>query len=155
LSAKRLARELNESLQNQNERLSRDVELATRDLQEAKAEADRANQAKGEFLARMSHEIRTPLTAIMGFLDIAMSEGKENERVIEPLMTVQRNSDHLLKLINDVLDVSKIEAGEMGYEIMCCSPELIAREVLVLMQPKASEVGTNVTLRCDESLPRF
>ncbi len=152
LSAKRLARELNESLQQQNERLSEEVELATRDLQAAKAEADRANLAKSEFLARMSHEIRTPLTSIVGFVNIAIDSSKDDE-VLDPLLTVQRNSEHLLSLINDVLDVSKIEAGEMGYEFVPCSMRRIVNEAISLLQPKAKAAGTTLHAQIDDSFP--
>lgn len=153
LSAKRLARELNESLQQQNERLSREVELATMDLQAAKAEAERANIAKSEFLARMSHEIRTPLTSIMGYVDIAIEESQDNERAMNPLLTVHRNSEHLLQLINDVLDVSKIEAGEMGYEFVPSSFANITNEVFQLLRPKAELAGTQLHVQIDEGIP--
>lgn len=153
LSAKRLARQLNESLKEQNERLSREVEIATQELRVATLEAEQANQAKGEFLARMSHEIRTPMTAILGYLDIAMEEGDCPPGCREHLQRVQRNSNHLLALINDILDVSKIDAGEMAYEFVPCSLSEIASGVIELLQKKADTAGTRLSLEIDPSVP--
>jgi len=153
LSAKRLSRQLHESLKEQNERLSRDVEIATQELREATEAAERANRAKSEFLARMSHEIRTPLTAIMGYIRIAMDESESNPECHEHLQRVDRNSKHLLTLINDILDVSKIEAGEMAYEFVPCSMRDIADGVIDLLRPRAQEAGTTLRVDVDEAIP--
>ncbi len=152
LSAKRLARELNESLQEQNERLSREIEIATRDLQVAKMEAERANQAKSDFLARMTHELRTPLTSMIGFLDLAINEddGDQRQRYMQ---TVRRNSTHLLSLVNDVLDVSKIEAGKMTIELGLCSIPDLFEEVVGLLTPRAESEGTTIHIEVDRSVP--
>lgn len=151
LSAKRLARQLNESLQQQNQRLSEEVAIATRELRAARDEAERANEAKGEFLARMSHEIRTPLTAIVGFLDLAQ-EDLETGRG-DHIEVAKRNSKYLLRLVNDVLDVSKIEAGEMAYEIVPCSITEIIRGVVELLSPKAELMGTSMRFEIEDTIP--
>lgn len=152
LSAKRLERELNETLKEQNESLSRDIEIATRDLCRAKSEAEAANQAKSEFLSRMTHELRTPLTAMIGFLEIAMEE-REHEQCLEKLDTVQRNSKHLLGLINDILDMSRIESGEMTFEHIETHPARIAGEVVSLFAQRAEEAGTRLTCEIDPRVP--
>lgn len=84
-----------------------------KELNEAKQEADRANKAKSEFLSSMSHDIRTPMNAIIGMTDIALKNSQDPERVEDCLKKVKLSSKHLLGLINDVLDMSKIESGKM------------------------------------------
>jgi len=84
-----------------------------RKLAQSKAEADRANRAKSEFLSSMSHDIRTPMNAIIGMTDIAMKQEQNPEQTTECLKKIKLSSRHLLGLINDVLDMSKIESGKM------------------------------------------
>lgn len=153
LSAKRLSRQLNESLHLQNERLMAQVAAATADLERARDDAQRASAAKSEFLARMSHEIRTPMSSILGYVEIALEPGTPDREREESLGTVQRNSEHLLHLINDVLDVSKIEAGEMSYERVTVSPRRLVDDVVALMQPKAELKGIALGSDVDPGLP--
>ncbi len=84
-------------------------------LQEAEREAVAGTQAKSTFLANMSHEIRTPLTAILGFTEIALDEAA-NEKQRAALLVTKRNGEHLLQVINDILDISKIESGKFEIE---------------------------------------
>ena len=90
------------------------------ELQEARREAEAANQSKSDFLARMSHELRTPLNAIIGFTRIVKRKGINvlPEKQIENLDKVLISADHLLELINDILDISKIEAGRMDVDLL-------------------------------------
>jgi signal transduction histidine kinase/CheY-like chemotaxis protein len=155
LGAKRLARQLNESLAQQNERLSSRVMEATADLSSAKRAAERANRAKGEFLARMSHEIRTPMSAVLGYVDIALEPDLDSEQRRECLHTIRRNSEHLLKLMNDVLDISKIEAGEMSYESIPCSIREIVADIVDLMKPRADAQRIAIDVDISDSCPEL
>ena len=96
-----------------NTELEGRVRERTADLQQAKEEADAANRAKSEFLANMSHELRTPLNAILGFTQLLMRDASLPQKHYENLEVVNNSGEHLLALINDVLEMSKIEAGRI------------------------------------------
>jgi len=115
------------------------------ELRNAIQAAEAANRAKSEFLANMSHEIRTPMTAILGFTDILL-EGLVTEDAIESGQIIKRNGEHLLTVINDILDLSQIEAGKCSVSSLECSPVQIATEVISLMTVRADAKGLPLTL---------
>ena len=94
----------------------------------------------------MSHEIRTPMNAIMGFTDVLRRGLEEDQtRRLEYLNTIHSSGRHLLSLINDILDLSKIEAGKMELEITSCSPCRIIAEVVKVLKVRANEQGDTLT----------
>jgi signal transduction histidine kinase/ActR/RegA family two-component response regulator len=136
----------------------RRVEAATREslataLQSAKA----ADRAKSEFLANMSHEIRTPMTAILGYADV-LAAGEECETGIvsreEALQTIRRNGAHLLQVIGDILDLSKIEVGKFMLEEMPCSPTETIRDVVRLMRLRAEAKHLRLSLDFQGAIPK-
>ncbi len=113
-------------------------------LDDARRQAESANQSKSEFLANMSHEIRTPMTAIMGYADILLDEAAVEpaaQHRVTAAQTIQRNCDHLLAIINDILDLSKIEAGKLSTESIPYSPFDLIDESCALIQVRAAAKG--------------
>jgi len=131
-SAKRLQRELNEHLQIRNDELESLVEQRTRELEQADA-------FKRQFLSNMSHELRTPMTAVLGFADMISEGGINTADHDDAVHTIQRNGRHMLGLLNDVLDLSKIEAGKLTVQQVECKIDEIVCDVINLLSPKARE----------------
>ena len=129
---------------------------AERKLRAALERAEAANQAKSEFLANMSHEIRTPMTAILGFADVLIEQSEFANAAPEKMdaaLTIKRNGEHLLTLINGILDLSKIEAGKLAVEQVRCSPCQLVAEVLSLMQVRADSAGVPLKIVYEGPMP--
>jgi signal transduction histidine kinase/DNA-binding response OmpR family regulator len=119
------------------EHLEELVVARTAELSKALNKAEEASRAKSNFLANMSHEIRTPMTAILGYADLMLSPTQTMSDRINSLQVVRRNARHLMELINDILDISKIEAGKMTVEAILCDPARAAVEVASMLRPRA------------------
>jgi PAS domain S-box-containing protein len=124
------------------------------ELVTARRMAEEAARTKGEFLANMSHEIRTPMTAVMGYADLLADPRLETEDRLEYVNIIQRNGAHLLTLINDILDLSKIEAGRLSIEKDCTELLDLLADIASTMRARARERNTDLVTECPTRLPR-
>ncbi len=125
-------------------------------LLETTHRAEAASRAKTEFLANMSHEIRTPMTAILGYADLLLEDG-DLSRIphdrLEAIDAIKRNGQHLLQVINDILDISKIEAGALGIERIAFSVTEMLDELTTLMSAQAQRKGIELYARSTTPIP--
>lgn len=123
-------------------------------LRESMQAAEAANQAKSSFLSNMSHEIRTPMTSILGFTEV-LKRGYDTsaEERLKHLNTISRSGNHLLELINDVLDLSKVESGAMELELLPTNVAVIVSDVRQVLNVKAEEKGIGLNIEFDGDLP--
>lgn len=131
---------------------TQELETSWLALEKAKEAAETANKSKSEFLANMSHEIRTPMTAILGFSEILLGSIKDPQQV-EGLKTIRRNGEYLLQLINNILDLSKVESGKLEVEHIKCSPCQILAEVISLMRVPTNGKGLQLELEYAGPIP--
>jgi PAS domain S-box-containing protein len=125
-------------------------------LSDARSNAEHASRVKTDFLANMSHEIRTPLTAILGFADLLSPDGALRDDPAarcEAVDAVRANARHLLAVVNDVLDMSKIESGRMMVESVAIDPAELVRHVVSLMGMEAAEKGLELLVRWETPVP--
>ncbi|MEM9082003.1 MAG: response regulator [Planctomycetota bacterium] len=120
-------------------------------LKQAQEEADSANRAKSEFLANMSHEIRTPMTAILGYAELMHDEEFTPDELHAHTQTIRNNAQHLLAIINDILDMSKIESGKMNVELIKTSTTDLVSGTIELLTPRAEARG--ITLEAEYATP--
>ena len=129
-----------------------------RELEGARKEAERASALKSDFLARVSHEIRTPLNAILGFAEVMMDERfgpVGNQRYKDYLKDIRASGALVMSLVNDLLDLSKIEAGKMDFEFASIDANRIVSECVSIMQPQASQERVAIRLSLSPALPNL
>ncbi|MHB1702069.1 MAG: ATP-binding response regulator, partial [Acidobacteriaceae bacterium] len=131
-----------------------ELEKSNEALKHKRREADRANELKSEFLANMSHELRTPLNAISGFSELLSAEiaGPITEKQRRFLSHIETGAHHLLQLINDILDLSKIEAGQSELELRSLDPSLVLEEVLSGIRSLAMGKNIHLNSQCESGL---
>ncbi|QJD82150.1 response regulator [Cohnella herbarum] len=145
---------INQELLQLNENLERLVAERTAQLEKAHDEAIQANRIKSQFLANMSHELRTPLNAIIGYSEMLM---EESEELCEPTFTedlgkISKSGKHLLALINDILDISKIEAGKMDMYFETCEVSELVQEVITTVNPLIEANGNRLRTKLVEGV---
>ncbi len=116
-------------------------------------EAEHANKAKSEFLANMSHEIRTPLTAILGYTDLLREDAGNPGQQGQHIAVIRRNGEHLLGLVNDILDLSRIEAGQFTLSLQSCRVQSVLADVLSMMRVRAAEKHLDLAVRYATPVP--
>ncbi|MCP4756544.1 MAG: hypothetical protein GY866_37250, partial [Proteobacteria bacterium] len=139
---------------NQKKRdLEKLVVVRTRELVVAKETAETANKAKSTFLANMSHELRTPLNAILGFAQVIENRKDLDSSLLEGVSTIMRSGMHLLTLINDILDISKVEAGKIELRPAPIFLDRFVDNLGAIIRPRAESNGLIFEIRKTNGLP--
>lgn len=147
----------NDSLQleiRERKRVEDEIRRINEDLASAHEAAITANQTKSQFLANMSHELRTPLNAIIGYSELLqlLAVRKKDTTFTPDLERINKSGKHLLSLINDILDISKIEAGKMVLDLLVFNVRLVVDEVQETVQPLAAANGNTLEVHCAPQL---
>jgi signal transduction histidine kinase/CheY-like chemotaxis protein len=146
---------INQELDNVNQELETRVEQRTAELRQAKNLAELANRSKSEFVANMSHELRTPLNAILGFSQLMNREASLTPQQQENLGIINRSGEHLLSLINDILDLAKIESGKMTLYPTDFDLYALLELIEEMLALKAESKDLELIIERDRNLPRY
>ena len=131
-----------------------DLEEKEKELRLARDAAEGANKAKSDFLSNMSHEIRTPMTAILGFTEVLKrGSGSSDKDWEKHLNTISSSGKHLLELINDVLDLSKVESGALEVESIDCKPHVVTHDVVQVLRVRAEDKNIGLDVEIPGPLP--
>ena len=142
---------LNRTLEDRIKKRTQELEKANFSLEEAKSDAEKANKAKSEFLSRMSHELRTPMNAILGFAQL-LELTPLTERQLKNVEYILKGGQHLLSLINEILDLSKIEAGKIQMKVEPIDLNKLLEETSQIIQPFLMEKSIRLINNQSDSL---
>lgn len=143
------------TLRRLNEELEQRVEERTRELEMARHAAENANKAKSSFLANMSHELRTPLNAILGFSQLMTHDPELPDRQRKNLGTINRSGEHLLQLINNVLDIAKIESGHTSINMTFFDLHRLSEDMIGMFKLPATNKNINLRTFLSHDIPRY
>ena len=141
-------------LQEQRDRLEKEVAERTLELEAARHQAEGLAKAKGEFLANMSHEIRTPMSAVLGFSELGLRES-HNRKIAGTFEQIMQAGEHLLRLVNDVLDISKLEAGALTIRSAPFQLRKVVGSSTEMLRPHAESKGLQMHVSISEAVPQW
>jgi signal transduction histidine kinase len=141
------------SMQDRLRKVNADLDRKVDELAQANMALYESNRLKGDFLATMSHELRTPLNSILGFSEVLLSDGQLNDRQLRWVRNIQSSGERLLNLINDILDLAKIEAGKMQVRLTDFSVYDVCEGVLTMFRPLAEKKNIDLASQLEPGIP--